>query len=48
MESLSLWNSTSDEPFRSDVEPEIDFMYSTKESEILITLCTHRNFGNLY
>ena len=33
MASRSLWNSTSDESFHSDVVPEIDFMYSIKESE---------------
>ena len=29
----TLWNTPSDKSFHSDVLPEIDFMYSTKESE---------------
>ena len=29
----ALWITTSDEPFHSDVLSEIDFMYSTEESE---------------
>ena len=29
----NLWNTTSDESFLSDVLSEIDFVYSTKESE---------------
>ena len=33
MACLALWNITSGESFRSNVLSEIDFMYSTKESE---------------
>ena len=33
MVSRTLWNNTSDESFHSDELSEIDFMYSTKESE---------------
>ena len=33
MECRALLNITSDESFHSDVLSEIDFMYSTKESE---------------
>ena len=29
----ALWNATNDESFHSNVLCEIDFMYSTKESE---------------
>ena len=29
----ALWNTTSDEQLHSDALPEIDFMYSTKESK---------------
>ena len=33
MACWALWNTTSDESFHSDVLPDIDFMYSTKETE---------------
>ena len=33
MACQALWNTISDESFHSDVLFEIDFMYSTKESE---------------
>ena len=34
MTCRALWNTTCDELFDPDVLPEIDFIYSTKESEI--------------
>ena len=33
MACRALWNTTSYESFHSDTLSEIDFMYSTKESE---------------
>ena len=33
MACRALWNTSSDESLHSDVSSEIDFMYSTKESE---------------
>ena len=33
MACQALWNTTSDGSFHSDVLSQIDFMYSTKESE---------------
>ena len=39
MACCALWNTTSDESFHSDVLSEIDYMYSTKESENKDTKC---------
>ena len=38
-----LWNITSDESFHSDTLSEIDFMYSTKESESKDAECFFSN-----
>ena len=39
----ALWNTSSDDLFHSDILSEIDFMYSTKESENKDTECIFCN-----
>ena len=43
MACRALWNATSDESFHSDVLSQINFVYSTKESENKDAVCIFCN-----